>query len=271
MDSRMTGPIPLSDLRGIVRLIFWSREVTFPDPNNPAYSVSGPIHWERSRPPARLGRRSVPGFFSPLSRSRGAIDGGVQPNSPPPRWGNGGTTRPRRLGPRRRPGVWTGVLSSPSPTANLVGRSRRGAGTEIERASTSGAPALCPTFVAAQCLARFDLCPMSRQPRRLRTSASAPPGPSDRRQQRDVHVHLLLADGGRRAVRPGQHRLLHRRHRRGRHRPGRPLVHPGRDALQLRRAHRSTSKAARCSSAAACTGWSRRRWAGSSPSSRSRP
>ena len=47
MDSRMTGPIPLSDLRGIVRLIFWSREVTFPDPNNPAYSVSGPIHWER--------------------------------------------------------------------------------------------------------------------------------------------------------------------------------------------------------------------------------
>ena len=57
----------------------------------------------------------------------------------------------------------------------------------------------------------------------------------DHRQQRDVHLHLLLADRRRRAVRPGQHRLLHRRHRRAVDRPGRPVVHPGRHALQLRR------------------------------------
>ena len=46
-DSRMTGPIPLSNLCGIARLIYWSRKVTFPDPNDPTLSVSGPIRWER--------------------------------------------------------------------------------------------------------------------------------------------------------------------------------------------------------------------------------
>ena len=46
-DSRMTGPIPLSKLYGVVRLIYWSREVTFPDPNDTTHSVSGSIRWER--------------------------------------------------------------------------------------------------------------------------------------------------------------------------------------------------------------------------------
>ena len=64
----------------------------------------------------------------------------------------------------------------------------------------------------------------------------APFDPSHRRQQRDVHVHLLLADGGRGALRPGQHGLLHRRHRGRGDRPRGPVVHPGRDDLQLRRA-----------------------------------
>ena len=56
--------------------------------------------------------------------------------------------------------------------------------------------------------------------------------------QRDVHVHRGLAHGRRRPVRPGEHGLLHRRHRRVADRQGGPLVHPGRHALQLRRAER---------------------------------
>ncbi len=60
--------------------------------------------------------------------------------------------------------------------------------------------------------------------------------PGAGRHQRDVHVHLVLADGGHRPLRPGQHGLLHRRHRRVADRQGGPLVHPGRHALQLRRA-----------------------------------
>ncbi len=68
----------------------------------------------------------------------------------------------------------------------------------------------------------------------LSPAAKALRGAGDRHQQRDVHLHFLLADGGRRALRPGQHGLLHRRHRRKCHRPGRPLVHPGRHAVQLR-------------------------------------
>ena len=56
----------------------------------------------------------------------------------------------------------------------------------------------------------------------------------DRREQRDVQVHLVLADGGGCALRPSQHGLLHRRHRRNVDRSGRPVVHPGRDAVQLR-------------------------------------
>ena len=62
--------------------------------------------------------------------------------------------------------------------------------------------------------------------------------PGARRHQRDVHLHLVLADGRHRPLRPGQHGLLHRRHRRVPDRQGRPLVHPGGHALQLRRPQR---------------------------------
>ena len=65
---------------------------------------------------------------------------------------------------------------------------------------------------------------------------SAPSDRSDHRQQRDVHLHLLLAHRGGGAVRSGQHGLLHRRHRRERHRARRPLVHSRGDAVQLCRA-----------------------------------
>ncbi|MGO8746392.1 MAG: signal peptidase I [Thermoguttaceae bacterium] len=46
-DSRMVGPIPLSDICGIARLIYWSRERTFPDPDDTRHYVLGPIRWER--------------------------------------------------------------------------------------------------------------------------------------------------------------------------------------------------------------------------------
>ena len=74
----------------------------------------------------------------------------------------------------------------------------------------------------------------------------SPPGPSrgvrrdragDHRQQRDVHLHLLLAHRRRRPLRPRQHGLLHRRRRGKLHRPGRPVVHPRRHGLQLLRPH----------------------------------
>jgi signal peptidase I len=50
-DSRTRGPIPTSDLCGVVRLIFWSHERTFPDPNDTTHYEWGPFHWDR------LGRR----------------------------------------------------------------------------------------------------------------------------------------------------------------------------------------------------------------------
>ena len=56
--------------------------------------------------------------------------------------------------------------------------------------------------------------------------------------------------------------------RRAGHRQDRSLVHPGRDAVLLSRCAPSTSSRARCSCAAACTAWSRRRWAARWPSSR---
>lgn len=46
-DSRMVGPIPLSDICGVARLIYWSHERTFPDPNDTRHYVLGPIRWER--------------------------------------------------------------------------------------------------------------------------------------------------------------------------------------------------------------------------------
>ena len=61
---------------------------------------------------------------------------------------------------------------------------------------------------------------------------------SCRRQQRDVHVHLVLAHGRRRAVRHVEHGVLHRRDRRERDRQGRAVVHSGRAAVQLRDAGR---------------------------------
>ena len=46
-DSRMLGPIPLSDVYGVARFIFWSRERTFPNPNDTEHYVLGRIQWER--------------------------------------------------------------------------------------------------------------------------------------------------------------------------------------------------------------------------------
>ena len=160
--------------------------------------------------------------------------------------------------------IQAGVLSSSSPSANLVGRpnfltplARRSSASErwtprttfdcgladdsarIGRAfgdsAHEGSPVLCAARQIARCLVTLPV----RLPAILplpRGESFAPFDPSHRRQQRDVHVHLLLADGGRGALRPGQHGLLHRRHRGRGDRPGGPLVHPGRDALQLLRA-----------------------------------
>ena len=116
--------------------------------------------------------------------------------------------------------------------------------------------------------------PVGRKPGRLLArgpdqEALGQPGAG--RHQRDVHLHLVLADGRDRALRPGEHGLLHRRHRRVADRQGRPLVHPRRHAASATPCGASTSRAARCSSAAASTGSSRRRWAERWPSSRSRP
>lgn len=46
-DSRILGPIPLWDMYGIARFIYWSRERTFPDPNDTTHCVLGPFHWDR--------------------------------------------------------------------------------------------------------------------------------------------------------------------------------------------------------------------------------
>jgi signal peptidase I len=46
-DSRLNGPFPISDIHGKARIIFWSQERIFPDPNNTRNYVLGPINWER--------------------------------------------------------------------------------------------------------------------------------------------------------------------------------------------------------------------------------
>jgi signal peptidase I len=46
-DSRLMGPIPMSDLHGIARIIYWSRERTFPNPADTTHYVTGPIQWKR--------------------------------------------------------------------------------------------------------------------------------------------------------------------------------------------------------------------------------
>lgn len=46
-DSRMRGPIPLSDLCGVARFIYWSRERSFPNPEDTTQFAPGPFHWDR--------------------------------------------------------------------------------------------------------------------------------------------------------------------------------------------------------------------------------
>jgi len=46
-DSRLRGPIPMSDLYGKAILIYWSQERIFPDPNDITHYELGPVHWER--------------------------------------------------------------------------------------------------------------------------------------------------------------------------------------------------------------------------------
>jgi signal peptidase I len=46
-DSRILGPIPLTDLHGIARLIYWARPRRFPDPWDTTYYESGPLDWDR--------------------------------------------------------------------------------------------------------------------------------------------------------------------------------------------------------------------------------
>jgi signal peptidase I len=46
-DSRLIGPIPASDIHGIARIIYWSRERLFPHPNNIEHFTPGRIRWER--------------------------------------------------------------------------------------------------------------------------------------------------------------------------------------------------------------------------------
>jgi signal peptidase I len=46
-DSRILGPIPLSDFYGKARLIYWSRTREFPDPQDTSHYTLGPIHWDR--------------------------------------------------------------------------------------------------------------------------------------------------------------------------------------------------------------------------------
>jgi hypothetical protein len=46
-DSRIFGPIPISDVYGVARFIYWPRECTFPDPLDVTDYVPGPFHWGR--------------------------------------------------------------------------------------------------------------------------------------------------------------------------------------------------------------------------------
>lgn len=46
-DSRFLGPIPLSDIYGKARFIYWSRDYTFPDPYDSSSGVPGQIRWDR--------------------------------------------------------------------------------------------------------------------------------------------------------------------------------------------------------------------------------
>jgi signal peptidase I len=46
-DSRFIGPIPISDVYGVARFVYWSRERAFPDPDDTTRYVPGPFHWDR--------------------------------------------------------------------------------------------------------------------------------------------------------------------------------------------------------------------------------
>jgi signal peptidase I len=46
-DSRMIGPVPISDMYGVARFIYWSRERTFPNPDDTTHYLPGPFHWDR--------------------------------------------------------------------------------------------------------------------------------------------------------------------------------------------------------------------------------
>ena len=46
-DSRFLGPIPLADLYGRARFIYWSRDYTFKNPDDRSSAVPGPIRWDR--------------------------------------------------------------------------------------------------------------------------------------------------------------------------------------------------------------------------------
>jgi signal peptidase I len=46
-DSRIMGPIPVSDVYGVARFVYWSRERTFPNPDDATRYVAGPFHWDR--------------------------------------------------------------------------------------------------------------------------------------------------------------------------------------------------------------------------------
>ena len=50
-DSRFLGPIPSADFYGIARLIYWSRDHAFPNPEDISTAIPGPIRWDR------IGRR----------------------------------------------------------------------------------------------------------------------------------------------------------------------------------------------------------------------
>ncbi len=77
-----------------------------------------------------------------------------------------------------------------------------------------------------------------RAPARRGSPEPPAPAPGHRRHHRAARLHLVLARGGHRALRPRLDRVLHRRHRRGGDRQGRPLVHRRGDAVLLRGARR---------------------------------
>jgi signal peptidase I len=46
-DSRLVGPIPMSSLHGVARLIYWSQDRVFPNPRDITHYELGPIRWDR--------------------------------------------------------------------------------------------------------------------------------------------------------------------------------------------------------------------------------